>query len=117
MLGEDAPFYFDFWDVEPSWQSGIRMSWRFWWRCSYQYPVREHAAVFPPYKETHMPVRGLKTVRIHALILCAFHFRFHFVELSCRAWFSTFSTGRIRPISKTVKNGTNYIAESVSITW
>jgi len=29
-----------------------------------------------------MLVRGLKTAQIHALKLCAFHFRFHFVEFS-----------------------------------
>jgi len=22
-FGEDAPFYFDFWDIEPSWQLGF----------------------------------------------------------------------------------------------
>jgi len=31
-----------------------------------QYPVREHTA-FYPYKETYMPVRGLKTAQIHVL--------------------------------------------------
>jgi len=50
MLGEDAPFYFDFRDVEPSWQSGFA--------CLevkiLLILLLSHAAVFSPYKETHM---------------------------------------------------------------